>query len=109
MVDGLDAIALHGSLEVVDVEVVEGELAALLAQGAWSQYLEVGIGPDAEIFTKAQPMSAVGVGADVQSYRYLQHYWWREVWATSLAWWEAKISHPVPIMGDPLPIFPEDC
>ena len=38
--------------------------AALIAEGAWSQYLEVGIGPDAEIFTKAQPMSAVGVGAD---------------------------------------------
>jgi fumarylacetoacetate (FAA) hydrolase family protein len=38
--------------------------AALIAEGAWSQYLEVGIGPDAEIFTKAQPMSAVGCGAD---------------------------------------------
>ena len=37
---------------------------ALIAEGAWSQYLEVGIGPDAEIFTKAQPMSAVGAGAD---------------------------------------------
>ena len=36
----------------------------LVDQGAWSQYLEVGIGPDAEIFTKAQPMSAVGTGAD---------------------------------------------
>ncbi|MGU3330251.1 fumarylacetoacetate hydrolase family protein [Methylobacterium mesophilicum] len=36
----------------------------LVAQGAWSQYLEVGIGPDAEIFTKAQPLSAVGCGAD---------------------------------------------
>ncbi len=35
----------------------------LLAQGMWSQYLEVGIGPDAEIFTKSQPMSAVGTGA----------------------------------------------
>jgi fumarylacetoacetate (FAA) hydrolase family protein len=35
----------------------------LLAQGMWSQYLEVGIGPDAEIFTKSQPMSAVGSGA----------------------------------------------
>jgi fumarylacetoacetate (FAA) hydrolase family protein len=35
----------------------------LIAQGAWSQYLEVGIGEDAEIFTKAQPMSAVGHGA----------------------------------------------
>ncbi len=37
----------------------------LLAQGLWSQYLEVGIGPDAEIFTKSQPMSAVGTGAQV--------------------------------------------
>jgi fumarylacetoacetate (FAA) hydrolase family protein len=37
----------------------------LIAQGVWSQYLEVGIGPDAEIFTKSQPMSAVGTGAEV--------------------------------------------
>jgi fumarylacetoacetate (FAA) hydrolase family protein len=36
----------------------------LIAQGAWSQYLEVGIGPDAEVFTKAPPMSAVGTGAE---------------------------------------------
>jgi fumarylacetoacetate (FAA) hydrolase family protein len=36
----------------------------LIDQGAWSQYLEVGIGPDAEIFTKAQPMAAVGTGMD---------------------------------------------
>ena len=38
---------------------------ALRARGLWSQYLEVGIGPDPEIFTKAQPMSSVGFGADV--------------------------------------------
>ena len=37
----------------------------LLTQGMWSQYLEVGIGPDAEIFTKSQPLSAVGTGAQV--------------------------------------------
>jgi fumarylacetoacetate (FAA) hydrolase family protein len=37
----------------------------LLAKNLWSQYLEVGIGPDAEIFTKSQPMSAVGTGAEV--------------------------------------------
>lgn len=37
----------------------------LMDEGMWSQYLEVGIGPDAEVFTKAQPMSAVGVGAEV--------------------------------------------
>jgi len=38
---------------------------ALIARELWSQYLEVGIGPDAEIFTKAQPMSAVGCGAQI--------------------------------------------
>jgi fumarylacetoacetate (FAA) hydrolase family protein len=37
----------------------------LIKRGMWSQYLEVGIGPDAEIFTKAQPMSAVGTGAEI--------------------------------------------
>jgi fumarylacetoacetate (FAA) hydrolase family protein len=37
----------------------------LLAKNLWSQYLEVGIGPDAEIFTKSQPMSAVGTGAEI--------------------------------------------
>lgn len=36
----------------------------LIARNAWSQYLEVGIGPDAEIFTKAQPMAAIGTGMD---------------------------------------------
>lgn len=37
----------------------------LISRGVWSQYLEVGIGPYAEVFTKAQPMSAVGVGAEI--------------------------------------------
>ena len=39
--------------------------AALIAEGMWSQYLEVGIGPDAEVFTKAQVLSSVGPGAEV--------------------------------------------
>jgi len=39
--------------------------ASLIERGLWSQYLEVGIGPDAEIFTKSQPMSAVGTGAEI--------------------------------------------
>ncbi len=38
---------------------------SLIEKKSWSQYLEVGIGPDAEIFTKSQVMSAVGFGADV--------------------------------------------
>jgi fumarylacetoacetate (FAA) hydrolase family protein len=41
-----------------------GAQKLLVEKGMWSQYLEVGIGPDAEIFTKAQPMSAVGHGMD---------------------------------------------
>ncbi|MCC5973985.1 MAG: fumarylacetoacetate hydrolase family protein [Rubellimicrobium sp.] len=48
-----------GSDEAVEVKRV------LQAEGLWSQYLEVGIGPDAEVFTKAQPMAAVGWGASV--------------------------------------------
>ncbi len=36
----------------------------LMEKGAWSQYLEVGIGPDAEIFTKSQVMSAIGHGME---------------------------------------------
>jgi fumarylacetoacetate (FAA) hydrolase family protein len=47
-----------GSPEAMNLKQV------LIAKGVWSQYLEVGIGPDAEIFTKAQPMSAVGHGMD---------------------------------------------
>lgn len=39
--------------------------AELIGLGLWSQYLEVGIGPDAEVFSKAQPLSAMGTGADV--------------------------------------------
>jgi fumarylacetoacetate (FAA) hydrolase family protein len=52
-------------------EIVPGSDAAmrlkaeLSSRGLWSQYMEVGIGPDAEVFTKSQPMSAVGHGADV--------------------------------------------
>jgi fumarylacetoacetate (FAA) hydrolase family protein len=36
----------------------------LIEQNAWSQYLEVGIGPDAEVFTKAPVLSSVGTGMD---------------------------------------------
>ena len=48
-----------GSAEAAEVKRL------LIAEGLWSQYLEVGIGPDAEVFTKGQPMSAVGYGASV--------------------------------------------
>ena len=47
-----------GSAEAMELKKV------LMEKGAWSQYLEVGIGPDAEIFTKSQVMSAVGHGME---------------------------------------------
>ncbi|WP_207482136.1 fumarylacetoacetate hydrolase family protein [Arenibaculum pallidiluteum] len=57
---GEDLAAIRpGSEEAARIKEV------LLQQGAWSQYLEVGIGPDAEIFTKAQPLSSVGTGAEI--------------------------------------------
>lgn len=37
----------------------------LKERGLWSQYLEVGIGPDAEIFSKSQILSAVGTGDEI--------------------------------------------
>ncbi|OSP53568.1 fumarylacetoacetate hydrolase family protein [Pseudoruegeria sp. SK021] len=48
-----------GSPEAAEVK------AALIAEGLWSQYLEVGIGPDAEVFSKAQVLSSMGPNATV--------------------------------------------
>lgn len=48
-----------GSAEAMAVKT------ALIAEGLWSQYLEVGIGPDAEVFSKAQVLSSVGHGAEI--------------------------------------------
>ncbi len=58
---------LEGELSTIQPGSPEAEAvkAVLQAEGLWSQYLEVGIGPYAEVFTKAQPMSAVGTGAQV--------------------------------------------
>jgi fumarylacetoacetate (FAA) hydrolase family protein len=50
---------IPGSEQAADVK------ASLIAEGLWSQYLEVGIGPDAEVFSKAQVLSSVGFGAQV--------------------------------------------
>ena len=58
---------LGGSLaSIVPGSAKAAELKQVLVQqGLWSQYLEVGIGPDAEVFTKAPVLSAVGPGAEV--------------------------------------------
>ena len=50
---------IPGSDKALEVKSV------LIKEGLWSQYLEVGIGKDAEVFTKAQTLSSVGYGAEV--------------------------------------------
>lgn len=59
--------AVGGALTDIRAGSPEAEQAKALLQnsGLWSQYLEVGIGPDAEVFTKAQVLSAMGTGAAV--------------------------------------------
>ena len=58
-IGGAIAQVTPGSAEAARVKKV------LTEAGLWSQYLEVGIGPDPEIFTKAPVLSAVGLGADI--------------------------------------------
>ncbi|MGE3641174.1 MAG: fumarylacetoacetate hydrolase family protein [Pirellulales bacterium] len=64
---GLILETLGGSLKDVNPgsERAMALKARLQAEGIWSQYLEVGIGPDAEVFTKCQPTASVGFGAQV--------------------------------------------
>lgn len=59
--------ALGGSIGAVRPGSAEAAEAkrVLIAEGLWSQYLEVGIGPDPEVFTKAPLLSSVGLGAGV--------------------------------------------
>ncbi|RYD66530.1 MAG: fumarylacetoacetate hydrolase, partial [Sphingomonadales bacterium] len=63
---GLEAKVGSGIRSVVPGSDEAAKLkAALIDAGMWSQYLEVAIGPDAEVFTKAPILSAVGWGADI--------------------------------------------
>jgi len=52
-------------------------------------------------------IEVAGVAADRRQYRFIARYWWREVLATAMAWLEVRVTRPEPILGDPLPIFPE--
>ena len=53
-------------------------------------------------------VETVGVPADRRTYRAASLTFWnlREVPATLVAWWEVNISHPLPVLGSPEPIFP---
>ncbi|MBC7228435.1 MAG: YdcF family protein [Thermoflexales bacterium] len=50
-------------------------------------------------------LDAVGYVADRQSYVHIRRYWAREVPALWLAWWDLRVRHPKPVLGDPIPIF----
>ena len=73
--DASAAAALRGELEAIVGSGIRGVRpgspeavalkAALIERGLWSQYLEVAIGPDAEIFTKAPVLASVGTGAAI--------------------------------------------
>ena len=54
-------------------------------------------------------LDAVGVESDLRIYRKSSMLYWnaRELFATAAALWDANIGHPIPVLGDPLPIFPE--
>jgi SanA protein len=53
-------------------------------------------------------LPAIGVSADQREYRRGSIIFWniREVIATLIAFWEVHVSHPVPVLGSPEPIFP---
>ncbi|KRE66362.1 fumarylacetoacetate hydrolase [Arthrobacter sp. FX8] len=59
--------ALGGSISALRPGSPEAAEAkrVLISEGLWSQYLEVGIGPDPEVFTKAPVLSSVGLGAGI--------------------------------------------
>lgn len=50
-------------------------------------------------------IDAVGVAADRQTYAASRFWWWREVAAVTNAWLDVNILHPVPVLGEKLPIF----
>ena len=51
-------------------------------------------------------VDAVGYAADRTPYVHIRWYWIREIPAIWNAWWDIYITHPVPVLGEPLPIFP---
>ena len=62
--------------------------------------------PRALYLCDALGLQALGVVADRRSYLQRLELLWnvREIFATAAAWWDVSISHPVPVLGDPLPI-----
>jgi SanA protein len=64
--------------------------------------------PRALLICNALGIKSVGVSADMRQYHFSSLFYWqlREIPATLVALWESKISHPLPVLGEPEPIFP---
>ena len=64
--------------------------------------------PRALFTCNALGLQAVGVPADQRTYRPFSQFFWgvRETFATLNAYWEVYVSHPLPVLGQPEPIFP---
>jgi SanA protein len=61
--------------------------------------------PRALYICRGLGLDAVGYVADRRPYVYIRTYWARELPALWLAWLELWVTHPVPILGDPIPIL----
>ena len=58
---------------------------------------------DRALFTcNSLGIEAVGLASDRRQLSI--RYWLRELPAMAVAWWDVRLSHPLPVMGDPLPI-----
>jgi SanA protein len=55
-------------------------------------------------------VDSVGVQTNQRVYRKSALLYWniRELPATIAALWDVNVGHPIPVLGDPLPIFPEN-
>jgi SanA protein len=50
-------------------------------------------------------LDGVGYVADKRPYVHIREYWAREFPAMWLAWWDVQVRRPVPVLGEPIPIF----
>ena len=103
-VPGKDIVLDRAGLRTYDscyrARVIFGVTEAILVTQAYHM--------DRALFTANHlGIRAIGVGADRRSYLYIRRYWWREMLATPLAYWEVLVSHPEPVLGERLPIFPD--
>jgi len=63
--------------------------------------------PRALYICRGLGLDAIGYAADRQPYVNIRWYWVREVPALWVAWWDLRVRHPTPVLGEPIPILEE--